>query len=723
MVAETPTPTSARSSALPIIAGLAAAAIFVVDTATPLTDGVASLYVVVVLLSFSFLSTRGVMFVSLGCSVLAIASYLLLHGVTPEWDALVRLLISVWAIAAVTFLAARNRRATAVAEDRARLLDLTHDTIFVRDMKDRITYWNNGAETSYGWSKEGALGASSHQLMQTVFPQPLEAINAELLRTGRWEGELVHTTHHGQRLVVASRWSLQRDAHGDPTAILETNNDVTERKQAEEALRLSEAYLSEAQRLSQVGSFGWHITSGKLNWSEETFRIYELDPAVSPTLEFVLGRTHPEDRAAVRQHIERVTRDRLDYQYEYRLLMPNGKTKHVQVVAHANRNSSGAVEMVGAVMDVTASRQAESLITQTIDAVPASIWRARSDGSIDFHNVRALQYFGLTLEEVQDSGWGGQIHPDDRPRAYANWLASLAERKPVENLLRLRRFDGEYRWFLSRALPMLDHAGNVLAWYGSDTDIHDRTLAEEALLKAQSDLAHVTRITTLGELSASIAHEVNQPLAAIVTNGEVSLRLLEGETPDLAEVREAIGATIGDGRRASEIISRLRALSRRSEAEKAALSINNVIEEVIPLVQGQVSGHRAALHLQLSPTPAVLGDRVQLQQVIINLIINGIQAMDAVTDRARELTIRSQLDAGSVLVGVKDSGTGIDPKDADHLFNAFFTTKPGGMGMGLSICRSIIEAHGGRVWAASDAGQGASFQFVLPADSSMIPKS
>ena len=230
------------------------------------------------------------------------------------------------------------------------------------------------------------------------------------------------------------------------------------------------------------------------------------------------------------------------------------------------------------------------------------------------------------------------------------------------------------------------------------------------------ELAHVARVTTLGELTASIAHEVNQPLAAIVTNGEVCMRWLDREVPDLAEVREALGDMISNGRRASEIIHRLRALSRKTETQKVALNINDAISEVIPLVQQEALGHRVSLRLDLAPTlPAVLGDRVQLQQVIINLMVNGIEAMATVTDRSPELVVRSQLDdSGQVLVAVEDSGVGIDPENAERLFNAFFTTKPSGMGMGLSICRSIIENHGGRLWVSPRTPHGTNFRFTIP---------
>jgi C4-dicarboxylate-specific signal transduction histidine kinase len=271
----------------------------------------------------------------------------------------------------------------------------------------------------------------------------------------------------------------------------------------------------------------------------------------------------------------------------------------------------------------------------------------------------------------------------------------------------------------SSGKPLFDAQGNFLGYRGTGTDITATIRAdhaEQALRTAQAELAHVTRVTTLGEMTASIAHEVNQPLAAVVANAEACLRWLDRGTPDLDAARRSVEWIIDDGNRASEVIRRVRALANKTDIEKAPLDINEVIREVIALVQRELASHQVSLRMELAPTlPMILGDRVQLQQVIINLVMNGIEAMRSVTDRPRELVILSRQDeTQQVLVSVTDCGVGISAENADRLFNPFFTTKSGGMGMGLSICRSIMEAHDGRLWAAANAPHGATFQLALP---------
>jgi PAS domain S-box-containing protein len=496
-------------------------------------------------------------------------------------------------------------------------------------------------------------------------------------------------------------------------------------------------------------------------------------------------------------------------------------------------------------LEIAERKRAETELRLAIDTIPALVWTTLPDGSLDFINRRWAE-IGLSLDDLRGSKWSAVMHPDERAGVVAKWRTAVETGTPYENVRRVRRADGEYRWFLSRGAPLRDELGKIIKWYGAETDIEDRKRAEEALRESeqrfrdyaetasdwlwetgpdhrftrvsqhldatgvlppsrigltrwdyasdvesrseewrrhramldahqpfrdflysatrrdgstvylrtsgkpifdakgtflgyrgvatdvtaavraeqaeealrnvQTELEHVTRVTTLGELTASIAHEVNQPLAAIVTNGGACLRWLARDVPEPDEVRSAVERMIDDANRAAEVIRRVRALSKKTDAMMVPLPINDVIDEAILLVRHEVLSHRALLHLELaSGLPLVLGDRIQLQQVIINLVMNGMEAMAPVSDRPRELEIRSRREADAVLVAVQDSGVGIDPEHVERLFDAFFTTKPSGMGMGLSICRSIIEAHGGKLRASRNIGAGATFEFTLPA--------
>jgi PAS domain S-box-containing protein len=760
-----------------------------------------------------------------------------------------------------------------------------------------------------------------------------------------------------------------------------------DQKRIETALLHTEMYLTEAQRLSATGSFGWNIASGEIVWSDQTFRIFGYDRTTKPTVELIVQRTHPEDRAAVQQTIDRASREGRQFDHEYRLVMPDRSVKYVHALARAVRNASGGIEFVGAVTDVTGVRETErklrrseaylaeaqrlshtgswawdarrrefvfrspeahrmlgldpetdavpqqplwdrvhredrdrviEMVRQTlrektdfegdyrivlpdgsiryvhsvghpvvgndgevielvgthidvteqqlakdalqkafdeikksedrlrlvIDTIPTLVWRAGPEGIPDFLNQPALDYTGISADEAA-TAWPRAFHPDDKKDMLVKWAAIRESGMPGGLEARLRRFDGEYRWFLFRAEPLRDESGNIVKWYGSSTDIEDRKRtevalreseqrfrdyaetasdwfwehgpdhrvtrisehvgdigfspsglaglsrwdiatdietepekwrmhqamidarqpfrdfvytvdgggspiyvrtsgkpihdangnflgyrgtgtnitatiradhAEQALRKAQAELAHVTRVTMLGEMTASISHEVNQPLAAVINAGAACLRWLDGASPNLDEARQALDWIMKEGNRASEVIRRVRALVNNADPQKEPLDINSVINEVVALVQRELANHHVQLRLELAPVlPVVLADRVQLQQVIINLVMNGAEAMQPVTDRPRELVILSYQDeTHRVSVAVVDSGVGISAESTDRLFDAFFTTKSTGMGMGLSICRSIIEAHGGQLTAANNAGSGARFQFTLP---------
>jgi signal transduction histidine kinase len=469
-------PARTRSSVQALLAAALALAIFVVDAIPAVQVAVTVLYVLVVLLSASVCSRRGVLLVGGGCVVLTVAGFLISDGPPYATPAILQSLVSITEIAITTLLVVRGQAATV-------------------------------------------------------------------------------------------------------------------------ALRRNEAYLNEAQRLSQTGSFGWNVATRTLVWSAETYRILEYGIEVEPTVEAMLDRVHPDDKALLRQAFDAFDRGEASIDISHRLLMPDGTVKHLRAVARARRGEGNGLEYVGALSDVTATRQ-----------------------------------------------------------------------------------------------------------------------AEHALLQAQAELAHVARIATLSELTTSIAHEVNQPLAAIVTNGEAGLRWLDRGMPQLEEIRGAMARIISEGRRASEIVRRLRHLARKAAPQPETLAVSQVINDVLPLIGRELEMHGISLRLALAPgLPFIRGDRVQLQQVVINLLINAIQAMEPVTDRPRELVVMSgPFEDGMLKVEVRDSGVGIAAGDAERLFQAFYTTKKEGMGVGLSICRSIIEAHGGRIWAAPHEGPGALLTFTLP---------
>jgi PAS domain S-box-containing protein len=356
-----------------------------------------------------------------------------------------------------------------------------------------------------------------------------------------------------------------------------------------------------------------------------------------------------------------------------------------------------------------------------IDTIPAVVWSSSPDGSANFLNKRFRDYTGLSLEEGRGSAWMNALHPEDR--ATDDWRAALGAGKPFEREARLRRADGEYRRFLLRFAPLRYEGGTIVEWYAASTDIEDLRRAEEELRQQEArfreteiELAHANRVTTTGQLAASIAHEVSQPIAAALTNANAASRWLGAEPPDLEEVRQALGRIIRDGRRASDIIGRIRALVRKAPPRNDQLDINETMLEVIALTHSELRRNGTALQTRLADgLPLIPGDRIQLQQVMLNLVLNAVEAMSGSSETTRELLIRTEQDGpGSVLVAVQDSGPGLKPESLDRLFDPFYTTKPGGMGMGLSICRSIVEAHGGRVWAMTNVPQGATFQFTLP---------
>jgi len=487
-------------------------------------------------------------------------------------------------------------------EDRLRLvIDTIPAYVWSTAPDGSVDFINRRWLESTGLSQEDAWNWRS-----AVHPDDLPRYVGELQRALA-TGESMESEARLRRADGKYRWFLirnvpLRDELGKIIKWYGTSFDIEDRKQAEDALRQSQAYLSEAQRLSHTGSFSWRVPSGEIFWSAEMYRIFQCERTTKPSVELAFQLTHPEDALDLKQVVARASQDGNDFDFEHRLLMPDGSVKHVHVVAHGERVEAGELEFVGALMDVTAVKEAE-----------------------------------------------GKIR-----------------------------------------------------------------LAEDALRQAQADLAHVNRVNTMGELTASIAHEVNQPLAAVVASGHACLRFLSAQPPSLDKAHEAVESIVRDGKAAGEVVRRIRALFKRAAIEKVELDLNEVIYEVLSLLHGETEKRRVVVETHLAKDLApMMGDRVQLQQLLLNLILNGIEAMDPVLDRSKKLFIRSKRDGPeTVLVEIQDCGVGL--KDSARVFEAFVTTKENGMGMGLAICRSIVEAHNGRLWAASGEEPGATFCFTLP---------
>jgi PAS domain S-box-containing protein len=490
-------------------------------------------------------------------------------------------------------------------------------------------------------------------------------------------------------------------------------------------LQRSEAYLAQGQSISQTGSFGRSILSGEIYWSEESYKIFEHDRSVEPTLESVLARIHPDDRDLALQKIEYATHQRTGFDIEYRLQRPDGSVKYLHVVARAVEPSSGDLEFVGAVTDVTerklgeeALRRSEAYLAEAQRLAHTSSWAWRVSGRDAAHlSQEWYRIYGFDPDEGMPT-WSEliqRIHPDDRAKWQRAIDRAIDEKSGYEVEFRLLFPDGTVKYLRTIGHPVFGTSGDLIEFIGSSTDVTERTRAAEALRQAQTDLAHANRVTTMGELAASLAHEVIQPIAATVTNAKTCIRWLQRDEPDLSEACAAAARIVKDGTLAAEIIQRIHSQFKKDALQREAVDLNEVIREMIALLRSEAMRHNISIRTDLAADlPQIVGDRVQLQQVTMNLIVNSVDAMKEVDGR-RELTIKSQRTENEQLqVSVSDTGIGLPPGQAEQIFNAFFTTKTHGTGMGLRISRSIIESHGGRLWAADNFPRGASFQFTLP---------
>jgi PAS domain S-box-containing protein len=498
-----------------------------------------------------------------------------------------------------------------------------------------------------------------------------------------------------------------------------------ERREAE--LKRREAFLVQAQQLTKTGSLWWKPSTGEIAWSDENYRVMGYPVGVTPTVELALDRCHPEDLPLVREKLSTAIRDRTSTEFEHRLLMPDAAVKHVRVFFR-DIGKPGVPEFIGAATDITEWKVAEEKLRQS-EAYLAEAQRLSATGTFGwsvgddrhFWSEETFRIFGygrstpISLQAILN-----RVHPEDL-ELVRQLIAGAREGRDIDHEYRLLMPDGTVKHVHIVAHAVRDWSGR-LEIVGALQDVTQRRRSEEALGQLRSDLAHFARVASIGALTASIAHEVNQPLAGLVTNASTCLRMLASEPPDVDGACRTARRAIRDAVRASEVISGLRALLSRKPPAAGLVDLNEATREVLVLSRSELQRGRAVTRLELAEElPVVTGDRIQLQQVIINLLRNAFEAMTDVEDRPREIVIRTACDDERVFLSVRDSGVGFEPHGAERLFEAFYTTKPDGMGIGLSVSRSIIESHGGRLWAIPSVGPGATFAFSIPRSGALAP--
>jgi PAS domain S-box-containing protein len=563
----------------------------------------------------------------------------------------------------------------------------------------------------------GTIKAFSHAIETGT---PYEIVH----RLRRWDGE--YRWHQARGDPLRDRDGLIIQWYG--VAV-----DIDDAKKAEDRLRRSEAYLSEAQRISHTGSYAYSpVTRQLLYWSEECYRIWGFDPVQGlPDREIAARRIHPDDRERVDNEAQEARRQKRDYTLEFRIVLPDGTVKYLESNEHYVFSARGElVETMGTNVDVTERKRAEDTLRRG-EAWLAQAQRLSHTGTwvLDGTTRRFLYWSDESYRiwgfdplqglPSRDDMWG-RIHPDDQERLSKEVQEALREKRDFLAEFKILLPDGTVKYVEANTHHEFSPRGALLEVVCTNVDVTERKRAQderEQLRQLEADLAHINRVSTMGELAASLSHEILHPIATARNNARAGMRFLEMNPPNLDEAREALGCVVRDADRAKDIVGRIRNQIKRAPPRKMRFGLHEAVNEVIVMVQSAIAKNGISFSTRLMDgLVPVQGDRVQLQQVLVNLILNAVEAMSSIEDGTRELSIRTeQSQTGGILVAVHDSGPGVDPVNLERVFEPFYTTKTSGIGMGLSICQTIINGHGGGLWMSANEPRGAVFQFTLPA--------
>jgi PAS domain S-box-containing protein len=533
----------------------------------------------------------------------------------------------------------------------------------------------------------------------------------------------------GEQRTVHSQGDVKKDASGRPCQMFGTVQDITDRKRAEEALQRSQFYINEGQRLAHMGSWAFNPAGFFDYWSEELFRIYGLDPQKgAPTLEQYLATIHPHDRDSMAETIKRMHAERSGCDVTKRIVRPDGEQRYIRCVGIPVVEGEVLEGFLGTAIDITEQellteelerQQAYLAEAQKLTHTASWAWRV-SDRSAVHLSDELYRIYGFNPDEGAPTWkeYFESIHPEDRLKWTGEVERAIAERVDYDHEFRIIFPNGKVKWIRSVGHPVFSAAGDVEQFAGSSTDISELKAAEqerEKLRQLEADLAHTNRVSMLGEMAASLAHEIKQPIAAAITSANSCIEWLTHEPPNLDRARAAASRIDKYGNRAADIIDRIRSFYRNSAPRRELVDANGIIHEMLTLLEGEANRYSITMRTDLAAElPEIMADRVQLQQVFMNLMLNAIEAMQ---DSGGELTVKSELEQDrQLLFSVSDTGPGLPTGNVDEIFSAFFTTKPQGSGMGLAISRSIVESHGGQLWASANSGRGATFHFTLLAE-------